>query len=155
MSFNLDLQADQSNIPASKGIHVAECVKVEQKVSQQGNDMLVFSYDIKTPGEEGKRVWDRVVTTPKMAWKYTQVFSAFGLTPGKKGFEGITEKSFLGKKVRLAITHDDYEGVARAQVDSVLPLGDGKPRIAVSDDEAQAVLDGTDDTSVAESSLPF
>lgn len=166
MGFKMDLPADQSRILMSKGIHVAKCVKVESKDSSNNNPMLVFRYESLSPGEEGRTVFDNVVITPQMAWRYSKVFAAYGLQPkGAKGFVGVSEKSFEGKKVRLVIEHEDYKGEPQARVREVLPLGDGKaalqqaePAVSSDDDEPQNVadldVDNGDDGS-PEDDLPF
>lgn len=148
-SFNISLPADQSRVTASKGIHVATCKKVESKTSSAQNPMLVFLYESNSPGEEGRTVFDNVVITQNMAWRYTKVFAAYGIKPHPKdGFKNLKPGMFVGKKVRLVIEHEDYQGEMRARVREVLPLGDGKSAV-----QALASVATTDEPSTPDTGI--
>lgn len=143
MSFSrlrdLRLDADQGDLVASKGTHQARCVKAEYKEAKSGNPMLVLRYEILTPGEEGRVVFDNVVLIPSVAFRYTRVFHAFGIKPDKRGgYSGLSEDMFEGKRVVLVVNHEDWEGETRARVQEVRPAGAERPAPVKAKTKAKA-----------------
>ena len=116
----------------SAGVHRAKCTeaKFEANKMRDGNN-LVLEFEILTPGEEGRKLKMWQSMKPTVAWRYTKVFDAFGEyerdAKGNAVFasEGAFIKHFVNRSVKLQVSHSDYQGEARAQIDNVLPDGDG------------------------------
>ena len=118
-NFKVELDLDQSSTPPSKGMHVAKVMEAEvaDNKAKDGKN-LVLTFAIQTKGETGRRVTLWQSLKPQVAWRYSQVLAAFG-------FQGTTaviqRKDFVGKLVKVQISHEDVNGETRASVDRVLP----------------------------------
>lgn len=124
--FVLDADLTAGVIP--QGIHLAKCTEatIEPNKARDGNN-LVFTFFMLTPGEEAKslKMWQSLKQS--VAWRYTKVLASFNIFPnseaGKFSFSNEQEllRKLKGKIIRLQISHNDYQGEARAQIDNVLP----------------------------------
>lgn len=120
--FNISLNIDKTAGTISEGTHLAKCIeaKVEPNKSRDGNN-LVLEFEILSPTDSGRKIKMWQSLKESVAWRYTTVLAAFGI----KAAEGQTQATFgrkdlVGKKVKLVISHDDYQGTPRAQINDVL-----------------------------------
>lgn len=154
-SFSVVVPLDTSVGTVSAGVHRARVISVkkEQNKAKTG-DNLVFEFEILTPGEEGRklRLWQSLL--PQVAFKYMQVFAAFGIDMNGKDAK-ITDQSFLKKTVRIQVVHTDDQGVTRANIENV--LADDQPaRVATrTSEQAQSLDQGLDDFPPEEDDLTF
>ena len=133
--FKVTIALDESASVPSKGLHRARCISAEVKENKaKDGDNLVLDFEILTPAEKGRRVTLFQSLKESVAWRYTQVFAAFGL---RGASVTITNSDFVGKTVKLQISHGDYNGDTRANIDRVLPDGDKATAKASSAKAAQ------------------
>lgn len=162
MSFQLTVNTDQTQGTVSKGIHLAKCIKAEVKENKaKDGQNLVLDFEILTPGEQGRRVRLYQSLKDSVAWRYTKVFQAFGVDTSK-GKAQITQRTFEGQKVRVAIDHDDWQGETRSTVADVLPVREGstpsQPNSGGPDDgeaENSEEANNADVEATPEKNLPF
>lgn len=125
-AFILDADLTAGTIP--EGIHLAKCTEavIEPNKAKDGNN-LIFTFFMLTPGQEARslKLWQSL--KPTVAWRYTKILASFGVFPdaatSQFKFDGEQSllKALIGKKVRLQVSHQDYNGDTRAQIDNVLP----------------------------------
>lgn len=125
--FNINLNLDITAGAIKEGMHQARCIdaKIEPNKARDGNN-LVFEFEILSPDEKGKRIKMWQSLKESVAWRYTKVLAAFGIGAAAGGNTNvsISRQTLVGKVVKLQISHSDYQGEKRAQVDNVLPDGD-------------------------------
>lgn len=128
--FDLTLETDSSVGTLTAGIHRARCkeAKVEQNKARDGHN-LVLTMESMEKGQEGRtaRTWLSLKETAR--WKLTEALQAFGAEAeaDKSGSPKVrmTRATFVGKKVRIQIAMDDFNGEERASIERILPY-DGK-----------------------------
>ena len=130
--FNFTLDVDTTAGLISKGLHLAECVDVDLSDNKAGDGKnLVLKFKILTPGESGRQITLYQSLKKTVAWKYTQTLAAFGVDTSKEQV-AIKRSLFVGKRVRLQISHSDYQGSDRAQIENLLRIEDAPIASAAS-----------------------
>ena len=116
-----DIEIDSSVGQLSQGVHPARCVKSEIKDKKSGEgENLVLTFESMKGGEKGRQVRSYLPLDDNMRWKLSEAFLALGNERGA----GIAQENFDGKKCRLVIEHEDYQGEPRAQIKKFLPMAE-------------------------------
>jgi hypothetical protein len=125
-NFDVTVGVDSSVGQLSAGIHRARCkeAKIEPNKARDGHN-LVLTMESMEAGQEGRtaRTWVSLKETAR--WKLTETLMAFGAEPEKDKTGApkvrMTRKMFIGARVRIHISVEDYEGEDRAQIQRILP----------------------------------
>lgn len=127
-NFDMVLDIDTAAGIITEGVHRARCTEaaIEANKNRDGNN-LVLDFEIISDESAGKKIKMWQSLKPSVAWRYTTVLAAFGI----KHKEGesqvrISRGAIVNKIVRLQISHNDYNGNTRAQIDNVLDAEESK-----------------------------
>lgn len=163
MGFRRKVNYSEDADLVSKGVHVARCVEADLKPIRNNpeDDNLVLTFEILTPGHKGRKLMNWTPLSEAAEGIASRVFKAFEVPLPKKGKQvEISDDMFIGKKVKLKVDHEVYEGELRANIKRIMPLGDGKSEL-VKDADGEEVsslsvpVGDDDDEDLAEDSLPF
>lgn len=123
---------------------------VEEKKSQNGNDMLVLTLDVS--GHSGS-LWYYLVFMPQNPQitnqRLGQIFDSFGIAPGNMNFT-----SWVGKVGGARIKHEQYNGETSAKINYFLSRSKVDNLPAWTDTPGKASVTGGTPT-VNDGDLPF
>lgn len=94
----------------------------EEKVSSNGNDMIVLTLDIDRPEGGIAKVWTNLTFTPKAMGIVKSACDAMGLGDKVRSGE-LSAEDFLGAMGRCKLKHEEYQGVVRERVHYFIPGG--------------------------------
>lgn len=110
--FNENDYQEQSFAPIPVGDHRVRISSIEEKKSQNGNDMLEIILDV---SEYSGRIWYYLTFQPKNPQmtnrQLGQIYDSFGITPGNMNFS-----SWVGKVGGARVKHEQWKGDTREQV---------------------------------------
>jgi len=113
----IDLERVDPNL--SEGVHQVLIEKGEEKAGGSGFPYWNYQCRCTDADEENKAIWIIVSLAPAARWKLDQFLNAVGAPEtGKANIQ-----SFIGKKLRVSVVHEEYEGIPKAKVDSYIPAG--------------------------------
>lgn len=114
--FNADDYKENDFAPIPVGDHRIRIANVEEKQSQNGNDMLVLTLDVS--GYSGS-LWFYLVFMPQNPQitnqRLGQIFDSFGIQPGNMNFS-----TWIGKVGGARVKHETYNGETSAKVNYFL-----------------------------------
>ena len=105
-----------------KGEHTLEIVDAVEKMSSNGNEMIVL-----TLVKDRSKVFDKLVFTPKAFFKIDQVLEAMGEAVNKGEERDITRFDFLGKSVKAMIDHEVNDGKTYPRIKYYIKKGADTP----------------------------
>ena len=115
-NFNANDYEEQSFAPIPVGDHRVRIANIEEKQSQNGNDMLVLTLDV---SGYSSSLWFYLVfmnDNPQMTnQKLGQIFDSFGIQPGNMNFT-----SWVGKVGGARVKHELYNGENTAKINYFL-----------------------------------
>lgn len=115
-NFNENDYQEQNFGPIPVGDHRVRIASVEEKQSQNGNDMLVLTLDVS--GHSGS-LWFYLVFMPNNPQitnqRLGQIYDSFGITPGNMNFT-----SWVGKVGGARVKHEQYNGETSPKVNYFL-----------------------------------
>lgn len=135
------------------GDHRVRIANVEEKKSQNGNDMLVLTLDVS--GHSGS-LWFYLVFMPNNPQitnqRLGQIFDSFGITPGNMNFS-----SWIGKVGGARVKHEQYNGETSAKVNYFLSRSKVEALPAWQESAGKASVTGGGSTmvDVKDDDLPF
>lgn len=97
-----------------EGIHTAQLIQVDDKETQNGDDMLVCQFKVTKGDSEGAIVYDNIVLTDKALWKFKLVLEALGVAA--EGKVVIDLDKLIGKTCDIEVAHEEYNGQTRARI---------------------------------------
>lgn len=97
-----------------EGIHTAQLIQVDDKETQNGDDMLVCQFKVTKGDSEGAVVYDNIVLTDKALWKFKLVLEALGVAA--EGKVVIDLDKLIGKTCDIEVAHEEYNGQTRARI---------------------------------------
>lgn len=120
-SFEVDLSGVTGGFTIPDGNYRVKCTNVEQTISQSGNPMFVWDFEV----SEGKYLGfqSKVFTaiTPAAMWKVAETVIALGV--GQTGAVVKFKRSdVIGKECGALIEQSDYKGNTRSQISRVMSL---------------------------------
>lgn len=94
--------------------------EVEDVTFDTVKSLLTFKYRVIEGAHKNRRLWDNV-SVPKVAWKLKSILTALGmdLPPTMK----LDESRCIGKRVKIAVKHDKYNGKTTTKPDSYYSVG--------------------------------
>ena len=133
----LDFTGVQSYKRCEEGIHTAKLVQLDDKETQNGDDMLAATFEVIKGDSEGAKVFDNFVLTEKALWKFKLALEAMGVkTEGKVVLD---LDKLIGKVCDIEVAHEEYNGQLRARI-----LGYSKSSGATADADDD-ILDDEDE----------
>lgn len=152
-NYNADDYKENDFAPIPVGDHRVRIANVEEKKSQNGNDMLVLTLDVS--GHSGS-LWFYLVFMPNNPQitnqRIGQIFDSFGIQPGNMNFS-----SWIGKVGGARVKHEQYNGETSAKVNYFLSRSkvDALPAWQESAGKASVTGGGSTMTEVTDDDLPF
>lgn len=152
-NFNADDYKENDFAPIPVGDHRVRIANVEEKKSQNGNDMLVLTLDVS--GHSGS-LWFYLVFMPNNPQitnqRLGQIFDSFGIQPGNMNFA-----SWLGKVGGARVKHEQYNGETSAKVNYFLSRSKVEALPAWQESAGKASVTGGGSTmvDVKDDDLPF
>ena len=111
-----------------EGIHTAQLIQIDDKETQNGDDMLVCQFKVIKGDSEGAVVYDNLVLTDKALWKFKLVLESLGVAADGKDVVDLDK--LIGKTCDIEVAHEEYNGQLRARI-----LGYSKASVATADIE--------------------
>lgn len=154
-NFNADDYKENDFAPIPVGDHRVRITNVEEKQSQNGNDMLVLTLDVS--GHSGS-LWFYLVFMPSNPQitnqRLGQIFDSFGIAPGDMNFS-----SWIGKVGGARVKHEQYNGETSPKVNYFLSRSKVDALPAWQDAPGKASVTGGASTqtseNVSDDDLPF
>ena len=119
-----------------EGIHTAKLIQIDDKETQNGDDMLVCQFKVIKGESEGAIVYDNLVLTDKALWKFKLVLEALGVKA--EGKVVIDLDKLIDKVCDIEVAHEEYNGQVRARILGYSPASTASADIDDDDDEDEA-----------------
>lgn len=120
-SFEIDLTNVQDNFIIPDGNYKAKCIEVEQSVSQSGNPMFVWTFEICEGEHKGFQSKVFTAITPAAMWKVAETVQALGV--GQTGsVVKFKRTDVINKECGVYIEQTEYNGQNRSQISKVMSL---------------------------------
>lgn len=152
-NFNADDYKENDFAPIPVGDHRIRIANVEEKQSQNGNDMLVLTLDV---SGYGGSLWFYLVFMPQNPQitnqRLGQIFDSFGIQPGNMNFS-----TWVGKVGGARVKHETYNGETSAKVNYFLSRAkvDKLPAWQEPAGKASVTGGGSFAPAQSDSDLPF
>lgn len=101
------------NKPA-EGTHKVKITKVEETVSQGGNDMFKVGFEVISGPSKGCRVTENYPLTDTALWKLKSLLQAIGMKAD--GRVQIDLDKIEGKTLEIDVFYEEYNGQDRAKI---------------------------------------
>ena len=128
------------NMPA-EGVHKVKIEKIEETVSQGGNDMFKVTFVVIAGASKGCKVTENYPLVDTALWKLKGLLEAIGMKAD--GRVQIDLDKMEGKTLELTVKYEEYEGKDRARVAETRKVG-----AAITGDEGD--IDEDDDDELDE-----
>lgn len=128
------------NMPA-EGVHKVKIEKIEETVSQGGNDMFKVTFVVIAGASKGCKVIENYPLIDTALWKLKGLLEAIGMKAD--GRVQIDLDKMEGKTLELTVKYEEYEGKDRARVAETRKVG-----AAITGDEDD--IDEDDDDELEE-----
>jgi hypothetical protein len=128
------------NMPA-EGVHKVKIEKIEETVSQGGNDMFKVTFVVIAGASKGCKVIENYPLIDTALWKLKGLLEAIGMKAD--GRVQIDLDKMEGKTLELTVKYEEYEGKDRARVAETRKVG-----AAITGDEGD--IDEDDDDELDE-----
>ena len=104
-----------------KGVYDAVVYNVEVRDSRAGKSYINWEFKITGPTGEGRRQWYMTSLQAQALWKLKQLLVRLGAK--EKDLAGVVDldlEQYIGRKCRIVIDHEQYQGEVRSRVVDVL-----------------------------------
>lgn len=120
-NFEVDLSEVKDNFKIPDGNYRVKCIEIEQSVSQGGNPMFVWTFEISAGDNIGFQSKVFTALTPAAMWKVAETVTALGV--GQQGQVVKFKRSdVIGKECGAVIEQTEYNGNIRSQISRVISL---------------------------------
>lgn len=116
----MDFTDVESFVKCSEGEHVAVLKEVEEKTTQNGDDMLKCRFLVTKGESTGAIVFENFVLTQKALWKFKSYLEVVGIKADKKIIVDIDK--LIGRACIIKVIHEEYNGKINAKVDAYKKL---------------------------------
>lgn len=111
--MNLDFSSVPSREPIPEGIYNVQIAKVDETTVKgdgpnSGAPMLKIEFDVIDDPYNGRKVWANYLQTPKMMWKFQELFKSLGLPTD--GTVEIDSSELVGLQCRAKIGQREWNG---------------------------------------------
>lgn len=123
-AFEVDLNGiEQSGYVIPDGKYRIKCKDVEQSISQSGNPMFIWSFEVSDGPNKGFEIKYFTAITPAAMWKVAEVVVALGI--GQTGAVVKFKRSdVIGKECGAVIEQDEYKGNIRSSISRVMNVSE-------------------------------
>ena len=125
------------NMPA-EGVHKVKIEKIEETVSQGGNDMFKVTFVVTAGASKGCKVIENYPLIDTALWKLKGLLEAIGMKAD--GRVQIDLDKMEGKTLELTVKYEEYEGKDRARVAETRKVG-----AAITGDDEDDIDEDDDD----------
>lgn len=125
------------NMPA-EGVHKVKIEKIEETVSQGGNDMFKVTFVVIAGASKGCKVIENYPLIDTALWKLKGLLEAIGMKAD--GRVRIDLDKMEGKTLELTVKYEEYEGKDRARVAETRKVG-----AAITGDDEDDIDEDDDD----------
>lgn len=125
------------NRPA-EGVHKVKIEKIEETVSQGGNDMFKVTFVVIAGASKGCKVIENYPLIDTALWKLKGLLEAIGMKAD--GRVQIDLDKMEGKTLELTVKYEEYEGKDRARVAETRKVG-----AAITGDDEDDIDEDDDD----------
>jgi hypothetical protein len=129
----VDFTGVENYTRCEEGQHIAKLVKIEEKETQAGDDMMVATFEVTRGESKGARVFENFVLTEKALWKLKGYLEAVGMKA--EGKVVIDFDKLLGKACIIEVAHEEYNGTIRAKINAYKSLDQAPDDDEDDDDE--------------------
>ena len=120
-NFEVDLTDVQDNFTVPDGNYKVRCIDIEQSVSQGGNPMFVWTFEIAEGPHAGFQSKVFTAITPAAMWKVAETVQALGV--GQTGsVVKFKRTDVINKECGAIIEQTEYKGSMRSQISKVMSL---------------------------------
>jgi len=134
-----------------EGDYVAKIIDAKQKESKEGNQMIVWIFQIIEGKYKGKKLTGRTVLVPKALFMLRDLLEALGKEVPEKTVK-VKYGECVGEKIGISLEDGEYENKATTEVNGFLDA-DMVGAEEDDDDEDDDDLDDEDDEDDDESDL--
>lgn len=117
----VDMTGVEAYVRCEEGEHLAVLKKIEEAVSQAGNDMLSATFEVISGRSTGARVLESFPLSEKAKWKLKGYLNAVGIKADGK--ISLDLDALEGKKCIISVYHEEYNGNLRAKIDEFKKIG--------------------------------
>ena len=130
-SFKEIMETAEKPVPPPVGTYRVKCISADLARTQEHNkEMIKVCYQITAGPQEGKKIWNNFVLSPEspesLGFLATHL-EAHGIDWSEYEEFGDIASALLGCEVQVTITHRDWQGQPRANVQSYNKIKGGKP----------------------------
>lgn len=124
--LKVDFTGVEEFVRCAVGQHKAKVVEAEEKVSQNGNDMISVSFEVLAGESKGAKVYDNFPLTEKALWKLKTFLITLGMKADGKVLLDLSK--LPGKTLIIDVTEEEYDGKTRAKIQSYKKLEAEAPK---------------------------
>ena len=111
---NIDFTGVEAYNKPAEGSHKVKVSKVEEKVSQGGNDMFVVTFEVISGPSKGCRCMENYPLIDTALWKLKSLLQAVGMKA--EGRVQVDLDKLVGKVLEIQVGYEEYNGQDRARV---------------------------------------
>lgn len=105
--LNLNFSSVPDRSPLEEGVYELQISKVEEKISSNGNPMLLVTFDVQ--GVDGNRkLFENYVLTDEALWKLKELFDALDIDTSD--IVDLDPMDLVGSAVSARVIQDEYKG---------------------------------------------
>lgn len=118
----IDFPAGEEFETIEKGTYEATVFAVEEAESGSGNSYLRWTFKIQEKPYLARRVWLNTSLLPQSLWVLANLLeNAFGMEVRGKKIKISDILDLVGASCKVVITHRQYEGKVKEEVNNILP----------------------------------
>ena len=120
-NFEVDLTDVQDGFNIPDGNYKVKCIDIEQSVSEGGNPMFVWTFELLEGDHQGFQSKVFTAITPAAMWKVAETVQALGV--GQTGsVVKFKRTDVINKECGALIEKTEYNGQERSQISRVMSL---------------------------------
>jgi hypothetical protein len=132
--LKVDFTGVEEFVKCSEGEHIVKIDKVEEGVSEAGNDKLNVKFVVVAGASTGAVIYENYALTEKALWKLKSMLSKIGIKADKKLVLDLD--AMEGKRLIVEVEHEEYNGNERARIKDYKKL-EAEPVDEDEDDEEE------------------
>lgn len=111
---NIDFTGVEAFNKPAEGAHKVKIAKVEEKVSQGGNDMFVVTFEVVSGPSKGCKCNENYPLIDTALWKLKSLLQSVGMKA--EGRVQVDLDKLVGKTLEIQVGYEEYNGQDRARV---------------------------------------
>lgn len=146
---NIDFTGVEAYNKPAEGSHKVKIDKVEEKVSQGGNDMFVVTFEVTAGASKGCKCNENYPLIDTALWKLKSLLQSVGMKA--EGRVQVDLDKLVGKTLEIQVGYEEYNGQDRARVLETRKLSAKKDSEEELEDEIEEDdIDDEEDNEVEE-----